>query len=246
MQMQQMFDARNVEPSVGFIAVPTADYTVRAVKSEPTPTNDGTGGMLVFELEILDGPYAGQKIMYRLNLWNTKSQQAVSIAWGQLSALCHVTGVFQLQQTEQLHGIPFKVHVVNDGTYANVKYVMDLNGNQPGKRPAPTATAPAAMPAAAPAAAPAWPPPAAQTPVAAAPPWGPPQPAQATLPTGQPQQPWGPPAAQPAAAAPPAWTPPGAQAPLAQAAPAPTPAQPPWMTQAPAAAGPPAAPSWKP
>jgi hypothetical protein len=233
MEMQHMFDARTVEPAAGFIAVPTADYTVRAIKSEPKQTNDQTGGLLEIELEILDGQYAGQKIMYRLNLWSQKSEQAVKIAWGQLSALCHVTGVFQLQRTEQLHNIPFKVHVLNDGQYANVKYVMDLNGNQPGKRPA-----------AAPAAAPAWPPPAAQAPAAAAPPWGPPQPAQASLPTGPPQQQsWGPTAAQPAAA-PPAWTPPGA--PQAVPAPAPTSAQPPWMTQPPAAAGPPAAPSWKP
>jgi hypothetical protein len=227
---QQPFDARSVEPA-SFAPPPVlADYHVRITDSEGKPTTDQTGGYLELTLEILDpGPYLNRKIPYRLNLFNAKSQQTVEIAYRQLSAVCYVTGVFNIQDSRQLHNIPFIATIGPQATnpqYANVFAVKDINGNLPGKTPAaagvtglPAVGAGAAWggPAAAP---PAWAPPGAQAPPAA--------PAPAA---------WGaPPAAQPpAAAAPPAWAPQGA--PAAPAAPAAAP--PAWSPQAA-----PSAPPW--
>lgn len=242
MQFQTMFDARTVEPQSFAPPPPLADYHVRITDSEPKPTKDESGGMLVLQLEILDpGPFQGRKIPYFLNLFN-KNAQTVEIAYRQLSAVCWVTGVFNVQDTRQLHNIPFIATIgpqKENPQYSNVFGVKDINGNQPGKvganpgaqAPAPAAVAPApawAPPAAQPAAVappPAWAPPGAQAP-APAPGWAPPPAAP-----GPPAPTWQPPAA---AAAPPVWTPPGAApAPAAQPGwqPSGAPAAPPWAKQ---------------
>lgn len=198
MQFQQPFDARTVEPASFAPPPPLADYHVRITESEGKATKDNTGGLLELWLEILDpGPQQGRKIRYGLNLYNV-SQQAIDIAYRQLSALCHVTGQFNVTDSRQLHNIPFIATIgpqVNNPTYSNVFGVKDINGNVPGKSAA--APAPAAPPVT-PAAAPAWAPPAAAT---ATPAWTPPgAPAQPAAPAppvwGQPAQPAAAPAAQ--------------------------------------------------
>jgi hypothetical protein len=74
MQLQQPFDARQVEPASFAPPPPLADYHVRIVESEAKPTKDNSGGYVQFVLEILDpGPYLGRKINYNLNLFNANA-----------------------------------------------------------------------------------------------------------------------------------------------------------------------------
>jgi hypothetical protein len=221
-QFQQPFDARSVEPT-SFPQPPVlSDYHVRVIDGEAKPTSSGDGGYLELTVEILDpGPYLNRKIPDRINLFN-KNPQTVAIAYGHLSAICHVTGVFQIQDVRQLFGIPFIATIgpqKDDPRFANIFAVKDINGNLPGKTPAVNGVS-AAPPAAAP---PAWAPPGAAPP-AAAPAWAPPgAPVVAAPPAWQP----------PAAAAPPTWTPPGAAPPAAapptwQPGVAAAPTKPPW------------------
>lgn len=217
MQFQQVFDANTVEPASFSPPPPLADYHVRIIESEAKPTKDNTGGYLSLTLEILDpGPYQGRKIPYNLNLFHA-NPQTIEIAYRQLSAVCHVTKTFQIQDSRQLHGIPFIANIgpqANNPQYANVFGVKDINGALPGKA---GQAAPAAFPvAAAPAptaAPPAWGPPAPMAPPAAAPVaprvWG--QPEASQPPPAAPAPAWGP----PAAAAPPAWSPQAAAPPQA-------------------------------
>ena len=200
-------------------------YTVVIDNSEQVATKDQQGGMLKLTLKCIDGPFTGVTQVDNLNLHN-KNPQAVEIANKQLSAYCHVTGQFVIQDTLQLHGKPFKALVGkqrNNPEYTEIQKLADLNGNEPGKagsgspvaqpsQVVPPVAPPAAQPAApAPAA---WaPPPQGQPPAApaawqqpqAAPPaaaWGQPaaQPQPAPAPQAQPQ-----PAAWGAPAQPPAW-----------------------------------------
>lgn len=202
MQFQQPFDARTVEPASFAPPPPLADYHVRITESEGKSTKDNTGGLLELWLEILDpGPQQGRKIRYGLNLYNV-SQQAIDIAYRQLSALCHVTGQFNVTDSRQLHNIPFIATIgpqANNPTYSNVFGVKDINGNIPGKSAA--APAPPAPPAVAPAAAPAWAPPGATT---AAPAWTPPGAPAPAQPAAPAPPVWGQPA-QPAVAPAPGW-----------------------------------------
>lgn len=186
MQLLQQFDATTVDPTQGPGQLPIGRHPVVISGSEIKATKAQNGGMLELELSITDGPSKGEKGAYRLNLYNP-NQQAVAIAQRQLSALCHVTGVFKVADSSQLHNIPFIVEVgyqdgqgpnapqgENNKGYTEVKRVFDIHGNEPGKKPAnaaqPPQPAPAAAPAwnaptqapqaPAPAAAPAWAPPA--------------------------------------------------------------------------------------
>lgn len=136
-QLLQAFDARNVDPTQGVGGLPIGKHPVIAVKSEVKPTKDNDSGYLQFDLQVIDGPNKGAVGAYRLNLYHS-SQQTVEIAHKQFSALCHVTGVFQVQNSEQLHNIPFMVEVglqkePNPNKYTDVKRVFDINGNEPGQ-----------------------------------------------------------------------------------------------------------------
>lgn len=221
MQLLQGFDATTIDPTQGAGQMPIGKHPVAITGSEVKATQAQNGGMLVLDLSIIDGPNKGQTGAYRLNLYNA-NQKAVEIAQKQLSAICHVTGVFKVSDSSQLHNIPFIVEVgYQKGEepgpnnpeakgYTEVKRVYDINGNEPGKKASNPAPQPAAQaPTAAPAAAPAWNstgnPPAQAQPPAAAPAWAAAQPNPANFPPPTaPAAPWQQaPAAAPAGTKPP-------------------------------------------
>ena len=184
------FDATKVEPQgVGASQLPVSPkegWPVVISASEMVENSAKTGGFLQLTLQVIDGEHKGEEGTYRLNLFNA-NEKAVEIAYKQMSAICHVTGVMNVTDSAQLHNRPFRavVGLQKDAEaqakgYTEVKGVLDIAGNQPGKTGA-TPSAPVAAPAPPtppPAAAPpAWQAPAevAATPAAtatAAPPWG--------------------------------------------------------------------------
>ena len=209
---QQPFDANTVKPNEAFEPLPAGWYNARVINSEAKPTKDNKSGYLQLDLEIIDGEHQGRKVFDRLNLWNegANKEKTKEIAQRQLSAYCHATGVFILQDSNQLHGIPLKIKLAvrtQEGfdPTNDVKAVKHIQDNS-----TPTAAAPAfpSAPSVPFGQNPSLPPQPAQAPVfapaAAAPamPWSP-------APVGTPgvapvAQPWSPPAApmqQPAPAA---------------------------------------------
>ena len=219
-QLIQAFNAQQFDPTQSTGGLPIGKHPVIVDSSEVKPNKENNGGYLQLNLKIIDGPQQGTVGAYRLNLYHS-NQQTVEIAHRQLSAVCHVTGVFMLQDSAQLHNIPFIVEVgpqKNDAQYTEVKKVFDIQGNEPGKAGHGQA---AAQPAQAPAGfAPQQP---AQQPhqPAAAPAWGQ---APQQQPAAAPQQPAGAPA----------W---GQQAPAQQPAQAPAPAAGGWQQGAAPAGG---------
>lgn len=139
----QAFDARQHDPSTFPPPPVLADYHVRVVSGEVKANNSGTGGYAQFDLEILtDGPYKGRTIKHIINLYHN-DPGVVEGAKRQLSALCHVTGVWQIQDLRQVFGIPFIASIgpqKNDPRFASVFYVKDLQGNIPGNGTQPGAT----------------------------------------------------------------------------------------------------------
>lgn len=245
MQINEVFDARNFEPDTGGSGldfVPEGTYNVVIENTEIKETKNKDGGMFVITYKIASDAFAGKKVAQRLNLWN-KSDDAKAIAQKQLSAVCHVTGIFQVPMAAQgaaLRGAALQVIVkVRDGDngakYSDVVGVLDVHGNKPGQH------AQAAQPAPAPVAAPA---PQHHFAPAGSPNPGPSYvaPAPAAFPpfAGTQQAP----APQPQAAPVPGWQQAPVQAPVQAEAPiaqAPQPAAAPQWSQSPAA---PAAPSW--
>lgn len=183
MQLQAPFNAQQFDPTQGGGAqLPIGTYPVVIRASEVKATKDQTGGMIVFEAEITEGQFKGQTGVFRLNLYS-QSDQARQIAEKQLSAICHATGVFMLQDTAQLHNLPFGLVVglqrdpaAAEKGYTEVKKFLNSDGSDihpgggqaaqapvqqqasPSPAPAPAAAwggGAAATPAATPAAAPA-------------------------------------------------------------------------------------------
>ena len=105
-QFESTFDATTVEPAKAFEALAQGKYVAQIVKSALSVTKDGMGQFLSLELDVLEGPYQGRKLFDRLNLINP-NPQTVEIARRTLSAICHATGRMQVQDSQELHLIPF-------------------------------------------------------------------------------------------------------------------------------------------
>lgn len=209
----QAFDATQWNPEQSAGQLPIGRHKVIIDDSEVKANNANTGGYLALTLQVIEGPSAGATGIMRLNLYS-QSEKAVEIAHRQLSSVCHAIGVFNVQDSAQLHNIPFVVEVGNQKPtqeqeekrargeevtlYTEVKKVFDVNGNAPGKKgasPAPAATPVAPSQPSQPNfnVAPAnWATPAEQAPTATPVPntWAPPSQPVATAPAGGPA-PWG-------------------------------------------------------
>jgi hypothetical protein len=135
--MNIAFNASQVAPEQTPEPLPLDWYPVTITDSEQKETAEKTGAYLQLTLKVQAGhPFAGREQRYNLNLWN-QNQTAVTIAFKQLSAICHVTGQINLQDTRQLNGIPFQAKIgpqKNNSQYSEVKAVKDAQGNDPGKQ----------------------------------------------------------------------------------------------------------------
>lgn len=107
---QLNFDARQVDPQQSFEPIPAGWYNMMIVESEMKPSSNGQGAYLQLSLKVVDGQYADRQVFDRLTLQN-QNPVAAEIAYKRLSAYCHATGVIQVQDSQQLHGIPLKARV---------------------------------------------------------------------------------------------------------------------------------------
>lgn len=104
------FNAAEVEPNVGFDAIPAGDYDAVITASELKETKAGDGKYLALTLQILSGEYQNRKLWDRLNLQN-KNEKAVQIARGTLSAICRAVGVLTPNDSSELHDKPLRIRV---------------------------------------------------------------------------------------------------------------------------------------
>lgn len=208
MKLVQAFDATQWDPSQSAGQLPIGRHKVIIEESEVKANNANTGGYLALTLQIIEGPSAGSSGVLRLNLYS-QNQKAVEIAHRELSAICHVVGVFNVQDSAQLHNLPFMVEVGNQKPtqeqeekrargeevtlFTEVKKVFDVNGNAPGKKGASQPTQPTQAPQAAQpnfnVAPPSWGEPTNATAAQSGTAWAPPAASQ-PAPAAQPTQAW--------------------------------------------------------
>jgi hypothetical protein len=141
--MNGSFDASQFQPRQVGEGHPVGKYPAKISSTAIEPTKDGTGGMFTVEFTTPSG-----SIKHRYNLWN-KEPKAVEIAHGQLSALCHATGIFRLDWGNEGASLREGQCTIDvgyqkgqepsaenpGGGYVEVKKVLDRNGNEPGKTP---------------------------------------------------------------------------------------------------------------
>lgn len=108
--MKLSFNASEVEPNVGFEVVPAGKYTASIETIEQRDNKKNDGKHLAVMLNIESGKYEGRKLFDKVNLWN-ESEDAVKFAQGALSAICHATGVINMEDTDELIGIPLQADV---------------------------------------------------------------------------------------------------------------------------------------
>lgn len=104
------FDANDVEPSVGFEAIPAGKYTAIITDSDLKSTKSGTGKYLWLEFEVQGGEYHGRKLWNRLNIENP-NPNAVRMARSDLSAICRAVNVLTPRDSVELHNLPLMVTV---------------------------------------------------------------------------------------------------------------------------------------
>lgn len=144
------FDATQIEPQSEFTPLPAGEYLVMISDSEVKATKTGSGQYLQLSLQVLDAPYKGRLIFDRINIQN-QSPTAQEIGQRALSALCHAVGILQVNDSAQLHNIPFivRVSVRPDQQYGDsneVKGYKSATGAKPSVSTRPSASAAAPTP----------------------------------------------------------------------------------------------------
>lgn len=104
------FNAATVTPSTGPEAIPAGWYHAKITDAEIKPTADGTGTRLNLKFEILAGQFVGRKVFTGLNIKNSNAQ-AQEIAYHDLSAIQHAIGRIQINDTNELLGVPLNIKV---------------------------------------------------------------------------------------------------------------------------------------
>lgn len=107
---QLNFDATTVDPTSTYDTFPKGDYTMCIRETEVKPTKAGTGHLLAYTAEVLDGPHAGRKVLGNMNIANP-NPEATAIGQRELSQLCHAVGKLQVADSVELHDLPFLARV---------------------------------------------------------------------------------------------------------------------------------------
>lgn len=137
-ELLSVFDATQIDPSQGASSLPVGRHVVVLVGAEVRANKNEDGGLVAFTARITQGPQAGLQGGFILNLYH-QSQTTREIAERQMSALCHVVGVFNVKQLNALFNIEFVIDVTpqaDNPKYVNVKF-LHLDGSEPGRGKAP-------------------------------------------------------------------------------------------------------------
>jgi hypothetical protein len=121
---EKVNSANEAQQSSGFSPIPAGTIArVMIVKCEDKSTQAG-GNQLVFEFDVIEGPYKGRKIWDRHNYNCPSSTKAEEIAWRAIGELTEACWPGQKKQA-QLHEYEGKVLVVK------TKLGKEYNGNVP-------------------------------------------------------------------------------------------------------------------
>ena len=105
------FNATQHEPdNGGFEAIPAGEYQACISSSELKDNKKRTGRYLELTLVIIDCAFKGRCLWDRLNIQHP-NEEAVAIANGRLSAICHAVAVLEMSDSAQLHNKPLIIQV---------------------------------------------------------------------------------------------------------------------------------------
>ena len=103
-------DPTNGERSQGGGPLEPGEYVLNMVKSGMRDAKSGRGKYLECEFVVYEGAWQGRHVWTTFNLVND-SRQAAEIAWRDFNALKHACGKLNVQDSSELHGIPFRAYI---------------------------------------------------------------------------------------------------------------------------------------
>lgn len=109
------FNAKSVQPMAprSYDPLPNGQYEMIITKSDVKPTKAGTGHYLELEMQVISGEHSGRRHWERLNIDNP-NKQAEDIAKAALAGLCLAVGVEDMEDTNELHDMPFVASIEID------------------------------------------------------------------------------------------------------------------------------------
>lgn len=125
-------DVSTIDPNEprDYDPLPKGWYEAAITGSEMLTTRAGTGEYLKLEFTILSGEHMNRKVWANLNLRNP-NQQAVEIAYKDLSAIGHSVGVTRIEDSQQLHNKPLEILVVPRAATSEFAASNDVKGYRP-------------------------------------------------------------------------------------------------------------------
>jgi len=129
--------------------IPAGDYPVHITKSAFKETKAKDGHRLVFTLKVLEGPHKDHTLFVGLNL-NNPNPETVSIANKELNSMSQACGKVGVQDSDELHLIPFVVGVTLKPATAQYPEGNEVGSYKPvvGGGMIPPVAAPVAVPVA--------------------------------------------------------------------------------------------------
>lgn len=105
----QVFQANQYEPIGEMGALPPDWYQVMITESELKGTKGKDGQYLAVTYTVVNNPkFKNRKVFENLNI-NNKNPATVEIAMRTLAAICQATGKAQIQDSAEVHNIPFEI-----------------------------------------------------------------------------------------------------------------------------------------
>ena len=105
----EAFNSQDVAP-VDFQLLPDGWYQLALLSSEKKQTQKKDGEYFALEFQVIAGRFARRKVWQNMT-WKNKSDEAVRIGRGQLSAMCRAVGVLKPQAMSELYRKPFDAKV---------------------------------------------------------------------------------------------------------------------------------------
>lgn len=105
-------DATNAKQMHDRTVLPEGEYNVSITSSENKAAKSGNGSYIALQYKVFDGEHEGRVLFVNLNI-NNSSQEAVDIAYTELTSIQHATGKLTISDTIELHGVPFTITTKN-------------------------------------------------------------------------------------------------------------------------------------
>ena len=121
--------------------IPDGRYLAQIVASDVVDTKSGNGQRLIWTVDLLDGQFAGHRIYDSINTHNP-SVKTVEVGRSRLSMVALSLGIATLDDSSDLHGIPFWAHVSTKDERNEITYYERREAEPTRARAAPPSSSP--------------------------------------------------------------------------------------------------------